>query len=210
MYILQVYKNSYQAMKKQELKIWSMDMSWQEITGKKIGFLGTGRISQCAAKRLQAFDAEIWGVNTNGRDIEYFSRCFPLSDSDEFFRECDVIVGVMPETPGTEHIVDASKIDMMKEGSVLINVGRGNLIDLEALGVFIDKFRGVVLDVVEEEPLSPLSYLWDRDNVIITPHNSWVSEKIDDRRFEYFYRNLKSYLETGKPVDIVNSLEKGY
>lgn len=210
MYILEVYKNSYQAMKKQELKIWNMDMSWQEIAGKKVGFLGTGNISQCAAKRLQAFDVDIWGVNTNGRDVDYFSKCFPLSDSDEFFKECDVIVGVMPSTPGTDHVVDSERLDMMKEGAVLINVGRGNLIDLSALGVYIDKFKGVVLDVVEEEPLEPVSYLWDKENVIITPHNSWVYDNNWKRRYDNLYRNLKAYVETGKPVDIVKDINRGY
>lgn len=210
MYILEVFKNSYQAFKKQEMRIWNPDMSWLELAGKRVGFLGTGTISKCAVKRLQAFDVDIWGVNTDGRDVDGFSRCFPMNDSEEFFRNCDVIVGVMPETPATTHLVDAVRLEMMKEGSTLMNVGRGNLIDLKALEKYIEKFRGVVLDVVEKEPLDVTSSLWEEDNVIITAHNSWVSDKNWDRRYDYLYKNLKAYVETGKPIDIVRNLGRGY
>ena len=210
MYILEVFKNSYQSYKKQEMRIWNMDLSWMELAGKRIGFLGTGTISKCAAKRLKGFDVDMWGVNTDGRDVEGFSKCFALENSDEFFRECDVIVGVMPETPDTTHVIDSIRLEMMKEDSTLINVGRGNLIDLRALEKYIDKFRGVVLDVVEKEPLDVTSYLWDQDNVIITAHNSWVSDNNWDRRFEHLYRNLKSYAETGIPENSVKNIRRGY
>lgn len=210
MYILQVFKNSYQAFKKQEMHIWNMDLSWLELAGKRIGFLGTGTISRAAAKRLKSFDVELWGVNTDGREIEEFSKCFSLDDSEEFFRECDVIVGVMPKTDETSHIIDSVRLEMMKESSTLINVGRGNMIDLKALEKYIDKFRGVVLDVVEEEPLEVTSYLWEQDNVILTAHNSWVSDNNKERRFKNLYNNLKSYIETGKAESTVENIKKGY
>lgn len=210
MYILQVFKNSYQSFKKQEMRIWNIDLSWLELAGKRIGFLGTGAISKAASKRLKAFDVELWGVNTDGRSIEGFSKCFSLDNSDEFFRKCDVIVGVMPETANTSHIIDSVRLEMMKESSTLINVGRGNLIDLRALEKYIDKFRGVVLDVVEKEPLELTSYLWDQENVIITAHNSWVSDNNWERRFDNLYNNLKSYIETGKAESMIENIKRGY
>lgn len=210
MYILQVLKNSYQSYKKQEMRIWNMDLSWLELAGKRVGFLGTGAISKEAAKRLKAFDVDIWGVNTDGRDIEGFSKTFALKESDEFFSRCDIIVGVMPETASTRHIVDSIRLEMMKEDSILINVGRGNMIDLKALENYIDKFRGVVLDVVEEEPLDVRSYLWDQENVIITAHNSWVSDNNGERRFNNLYNNLKSYIERGKAETSIKNIRRGY
>ncbi|MEG0479096.1 NAD(P)-dependent oxidoreductase [Peptostreptococcus sp.] len=210
MFILEIYKKSQQAFKKQENKIWNMDMSWMELSGKRVGILGTGTIAKSITKRLKGFDVEIWGVNTNGREIEGFDRCFALDSSDEFFKECDIIVGAMPNTSGTEHIVNSKKMNIMKENSILINVGRGNLIDLQALKYYIDKFKGVALDVVEEEPLDQSSYLWDRENVIITSHNTWVSENNKYRLYDGLYENFKSYAEKRVPNNYIKDIKRGY
>lgn len=210
MYILEVYKNSKRAFKKQEEHRWHMDMSWLQLAEKRVGFLGTGSIAKESVKRLKGFDVEIWGVNTDGRDIEGFDKCYPLADSREFFETCDVIVGCMPETGDTTKVIDEEKLKMMKEDSILINVGRGNLIDLDALVRNAKKFKGVVLDVIEKEPLHRSSLLWDMKNVIITPHNSWVSEKTNERRFNSLYTNLKEYKETGLPKYSIQKIDRGY
>lgn len=210
MYILEVYKNSYKAFERQKNHVWKIDFDWRELAGSKVGFLGTGSIARQAAKRLKAFDVEILGVNTNGRDIEFFDKCYPLVDSEAFFRSCDVIVGIMPHTPDTTYVLTKERLEMMKDGSTLINVGRGNLVDLSVLEPMVGKFRGVVLDVVENEPLDENSSLWDKDNVIITSHNSWVSKKNKDRWFDYVYENLKSFIEMGKPVKEIKTLKRGY
>lgn len=210
MFILQIYKKSQQAFRKQENKIWNMDMSWMELSGKRVGILGTGNIGKSISKRLKAFDVEIWGVNTDARNIDGFDRCFSLDDSEEFFRACDVIVGAMPDTSGTQYIIDSSKLEMMKKNSILINIGRGNLIDLEALKYYLNKFKGVVLDVVEEEPLDKSSYLWESENVIITPHNTWVSENNKHRLYDGLYENLKFYSENKIPKEYVKDIKRGY
>ncbi len=210
MYILEVYKNSNMMFKQQQEKTWKLDMSWIELAGKKVGFLGTGNIAKEAAKRLKAFDVEVWGVNTNGREIEYFDKCFSLSDSDDFFKECDVVIGLMPATEETYQILGEEKFELMKDGSVLMNIGRGNLLDEEALIKYMSKFKGVVLDVVHEEPLERDNKLWDFENIIITPHNSWVSEINKERLFNTLYNNLKSYIETNEPVYRVENITRGY
>src|SRR3712207_7580466 len=76
-------------LEKQAKKKWYIDNSWIELAGKRVGFLGTGNISYETAKRLRAFDVDIWGVNTDGRDVDGFDRTFALGDSDEFFRSCE-------------------------------------------------------------------------------------------------------------------------
>lgn len=210
MYILEVYKNSYQAFERQKNHLWKMDLSWKELSGSRVGFLGTGTIAKEAAKRLKAFDVEILGVNTSGRDVEFFDKCYPLTNSDYFFETCDIIVGILPQTSDTNYVLTPERLDLMKDGSTLINVGRGNLVDLKELEKRMDKFRGVVLDVVEEEPLDEDSPLWNKKNIILTAHNSWVSVKNKDRWFDYIYENLKSYIETGKPKKIVENIKRGY
>ena len=116
----------------------------------------------------------------------------------------------MPYTSATEHIIDSRRMELMKEGSILINVGRGNLIDLQALKFFLEKFKGIALDVVEEEPLDKNSYLWDSENVIITPHNTWVSENNKYRLFDGIYENFKSYAEKKQPLNYIKDIKKGY
>lgn len=210
MYILEAYKNSRKMFRQQDEKVWKMDMSWLELSGKRVGFLGTGNISKEAAKRLKSFDVEIWGVNTNGRDVDNFDRCFPIDDSDEFFKSCDVVIGLMPATEKTTKIINKSKFELMKDGSIFMNIGRGNLVDQDDLEVYLDKFRAVVLDVAEFEPIPEDSPLWDADNVIITPHNSWVSEKNQERLWERVYENLSEFIRSGKPKTYIENVKKGY
>ena len=97
----------------------------------------------------------------------------------------------------------------MKEGSSFINVGRGKVLNEDDLLKYTHKFRGIALDVFEQEPLSEESKLWDLDNIIITPHNSWVSEQNSIRSFNLFYNNLKKYISHKDPDNIVK-IEKGY
>lgn len=210
MYILEVYKRTKFMFKLQEEKKWKLDTGWLELAGQKVGFFGTGNIAKEAAKRLKAFDVDIWGVNTDGRDIEFFDRCFKITDIDLFLKECDVFVGLMPSTAQTNNFIDSKVMEKMKENSILINIGRGNLIDEEALMNYSDKFRGIVLDVVKNEPLDENSPLWELDNIILTPHNSWVSEKNTYRLGNYVYENLKVFLETKKPKEYLKDFLRGY
>lgn len=210
MYILEVYKNSHKMFKNQENKTWKIDMNWIEVSGKRVGFLGTGNIAQETVKRLKPFGVEIWGVNTDGRDIVGFDRCFSVNNSDEFFKNCDIIVGIMPATKSTTGLVNENKLSLMKNGSTLINIGRGNLIVEKDLEKYVSKFRGVVLDVVENEPLSKDSMLWDCDNVIITPHNCWVSENNIERLANRVVENMESFIKTGEPKTYIRDMKKGY
>ena len=207
--ILQIYKNTKAFYGKQLKKQWICDYSVSEIYGRRIGFLGTGTLALESAKRLKAFGVEIWGCNTDGRSIKYFDKCFSTDDMDEIFKNCDVVVSTIPSTKQTYNIVNKDKFELMKEGASLINVGRGKILDEEDLLKYASKFRAVALDVFQEEPLSENSKLWELDNIIITPHNSWVSEQNLIRSFNLFYNNLKKYISDKEPENIVR-IEKGY
>ena len=74
---------------------------------------------------------------------------------------------------------------------------------------YMNKFRGVALDVFENEPLDKNSELWEFDNIIITPHNSWASDKNEERTFNMIYDNLKKYIEN-KPLKNTVDILKGY
>lgn len=209
MYILQIYKNSKKFYEQQQNKEWKMNFEITEMTGKKIGFIGTGTIATQGAKRLKAFGVEIWGVNTNGSDREYFDKCFSTLEMNTVFKECDVVICTIPATKDTIGIINKDKFKIMKDKSVFINVGRGNILNEEDLVSCISKFRGVALDVFQNEPLSEDNKLWSFDNVTITPHNSWVSDKNNERNFDMIYDNLKKYINK-ESINNVMDIYKGY
>lgn len=209
MYILNIYKNANMVYKNKADRVWHMDYNLEELTNKKIGFLGTGTIAQNTAKRLRGFDVEIYGVNTDGRNINLFDKCFSLSNMDKVFEECDIVVSTIPSTKNTIGIIDDSKFNLMKEGSIFINVGRGNIVKEKDLIKHVSKFRGVALDVFETEPLPKESQLWGFDNVIITSHNSWISNQNRERTFNTIYENLKRY-KNGEELKNTVDIERGY
>lgn len=207
--ILQIYKNTKSFYDKQTKKQWISDYTVSEVYGKKIGFLGTGTIATESAKRLKAFGVELWGWNTDGRNIKYFDKCFSKDEINEVLSNCDVIVSTIPATKETYKLMNKEKFDVMKENSSFINVGRGKVVDEEDLLKYASKFRGIALDVFDKEPLDKYSELWDLENLIITPHNSWVSEQNHLRSFNLFYNNLKKYISNKSPENIVE-IKKGY
>ncbi|MBC6695449.1 phosphoglycerate dehydrogenase [Terrisporobacter mayombei] len=207
--ILQIYKNTKKFYINQSNKIWQPDTTILDVYGKRVGFLGTGTIAMEAAKRLKAFGVEIWGCNTDGRNIKYFDKCISKKYIDEIFQHCDIVISTMPSTNETQKIINKEKFELMKNNSVLINVGRGKIVDEQGLIECASKFKGIALDVFEEEPLSQDSQLWHMDNVIITPHNSWVSQQNSLRSFNLFYNNLKKFIEHKEPSNIVE-ITKGY
>ena len=208
---LEMLKNSRKLYIQQMNKKWKIDTSIIELYGKTIGFIGTGTIAIEAAKRFKGFGVKILGVNTKGRDTEYFDRCFKLEDIDEMLSLCDVVVIAIPSTEKTYKLMNDKRFLAMKDGAYLINIARGNVIDEYELmeNLKNQKIRAAALDVFEEEPLSKENPLWDFENVIITPHNSWVSEMRNERRFEGIYNNMKRYSEGLKLHNVVD-LKKGY
>ncbi|MGL6108133.1 phosphoglycerate dehydrogenase [Romboutsia sp.] len=209
MSILEIYKNSMKLHKQQQNKVWKMNMDTTELSDRTIGFIGTGTIATEAAKRLEPFGVKIWGVNTNGSNKEHFDKCFSTEEMHEVFKNCDAVICTIPATKDTIGLINKDKFNLMKSGTIFMNVGRGNIVREKDLIECIDKFRGVAIDVFEEEPLSYNSPLWELKNVIITPHNSWVSDKNKERTFNMIYNNLKKYI-ANEPLNNIVDINKGY
>lgn len=209
MYILNVYKNTKQMYENQAQKKWKLDINLEELTDKKIMFIGTGTIAKNAADRLKAFGVYVYGVNTDGRDVVGFDECISIENINEGLKKCDVVVITLPSTKETIGMINDEKLKTMKNGSVIINVGRGNIINENDLINNISKFKGVCLDVFESEPLNKENKLWEFENVTITPHNSWISDKNRSRTFNTIYENLKNYINNKELKNVVN-IQKGY
>ncbi|KAB3531661.1 dihydrofolate reductase [Alkaliphilus pronyensis] len=209
--LLEIYKNSYGFHQRKQKKEWFLDKSLLELYGKKILFIGTGTIAQEAAKRLQGFEMEILGINTNGENAPWFNKCYPTNMMAETIAKSDIVVLTLPYTEKTHHIIDSNSLKMMKDNGVLINVSRGSIVDEAALIEHLSNghLMGVALDVFEREPLPKESPLWDIDRVLISSHNSWISEMRNARKYKMIYDNMKRFIEGKELLNKVN-VNRGY
>ena len=152
---------------------------------------GCGNVGQECAKRFKAFGCKVIGLDISPYESDLFDYIKRADEFEEVFSESDVIVLTAPLTEKTENFIDSEKIEAMKEGCVIVNVSRGKVIDEKSL---IDglkrKLGGAVLDVFNEEPLSPNSPLWKMENVIVTPHNSFVGDGNNERLKALILKNL--------------------
>lgn len=195
--ILEIYKKSKAFFTAQQEKKWSKQRGLFELTGKKAAILGFGSVGMEIAKRLKPFDVDVTAVETRMLcDTERCLAdcvCLPC-DADKALSESDIVIIALPLTGETEKFINADRIELMKDDSVLINISRGAVIDEDALAQALakGKFLGASLDVFTQEPLPADNPLWGFDQTLITPHNSFVSDKTNDRLFELIENNLST------------------
>jgi phosphoglycerate dehydrogenase-like enzyme len=117
-------------------------------------------------------------------------------DLDELLPHADSVVITLPLTDETRGLFDRRRLATMHDGSILVNVGRGAVVDEEALveALRSGHLRGAALDVFAHEPLPPESPLWELDNVILSPHTAAFSTHENERIVELFADNLRRYL----------------
>jgi len=182
-----------------------------ELTGKTLAIVGTGRVGREVGKLARAFDMRIVGMTREYRDGRAselgLDRLYARHELHEMLTNADAVVVAAPHTPDTENIIGAAEFDVLKPGVTFINIGRGQLVDEAAL---TEKLRdGTIgfagLDVFQTEPLPPDSPLWDFPNVIINPHSASTSHHENGRIADILLHNLHAYLE-GRTADLRNVL----
>ncbi len=167
--------------------------------------LGCGSIGCAYARRMKALGAHTIGVRRSpGPAPEGVDEMYTMEQLDSLLPRADVVAMVMPNTPETENAMDARRIALMKDGAMLLNVGRGNALEPNALydGLVSGKLSGAAIDVAYTEPLPPDDRLWDAPNLLITPHvaggwnlaNLTTSPAMADRVCRVFLENLEQYL----------------
>ena len=206
MRILESFKNSFKVFGNQKNKLWKTDYSVRELYGSTIGFIGTGNVAKETAKKLSTFGVKIIGLNRSGRSIDYFDNTYSLSNITDFIKLCDVVVLAAPLNNDTFHIINDEFLNTVKKGITLINIARGNLIDEMSLmnAIHEKKIIFAALDVFENEPLSTDSVMWDTDQIIISPHNAWISEESKGRKFSMIFKNLRNFIKN-KPLENIIS-----
>ena len=188
--VLQLYRQSRFFEQNQKNHGWAKRYDLLELNGKRVVILGCGNIGRACAKRFKAFECEVIGLNRSKKDYENFDAILPLSSLKDEAAKADVLVVAIPITEETRGIIDADVLGAMKETAVLVNIARGTIVDEEALIKAMPNLGGAVLDVFNEEPLDKENPLWDMENVIITPHNSFVGDGNDERMWKVILGNL--------------------
>ena len=172
------------------------------IAGKTLVVLGTGSLGGAAAKQVQQLGVHVIGVNRSGRAVDGCDEVVTTADLDNVLPRADYLLIATPDTPETRGLMDRRRLDLMKPGAGIINIGREAVMDYSAL---CDKLEdgslgGAILDVFDPEPIAEGSRLWATRNLIVTPH---VSADDGDAyvplTLGLFFRNMQLFL-ADKPL----------
>lgn len=196
--ILDIYKKSQAFIKNQELKQWVKNRDIKELYGQRSAIVGVGSVGIEVAKRLSVFGVDCVGVDIVEVKSEYLSTCYNINDIGRVINDFDIIILTLPLTEKTFHLFDKCLFDRIKSDAILVNISRGSIICESDLidALESSKLSAAALDVFEYEPLSQESKLWNMENVIITPHNSFVSDIVSNRFNELALKNFVMYYET--------------
>ncbi|NNF26858.1 MAG: D-2-hydroxyacid dehydrogenase [Gemmatimonadetes bacterium] len=189
---------------------WAADVPVRELGGSTVGIVGYGGVGRLVADRVTAFGASVLGVRRERR-AEDPAYVVGFREVDRVIRSADHLVLCVPETELTRGLMGRERLWAMKPGSVLVNVGRGALVDSEALLEALDRgpIRGAGLDVVHQEPLPDGHPLFHHPRVLLTPHVSATTARFWERQTELICGNLDLFAH-GRPLRNVVDLEAGY
>ena len=198
--VLEQYKQGWFFKQEQAAHRWTKHRGLREISGISVAVVGAGNVGQEVAKRFSTMGAYTTGFDIHTNATPYFNQMKLISTFVQHVTDFDVVVVTAPLLPSTKGLVSRDVLISMKEGAILINIARGGLIDEQAMCDVLAQRKDLfaALDVFEEEPLSEKSPLWKFDNVAISPHNSFVSNKNDARMFYVMYDHLKEFISKQK------------
>lgn len=179
------------------------DTPQTELAGKTMGIIGFGSIGRAVGRIAVALGMKVLAYSRStcpeGEEIgEYV-------ELDRLLRESDVVSLHCPLFPETEGIINAAAIEKMKDGVILLNTARGQLVDEGALAAALQsgKVRGAAVDVVSKEPMDPENPLLTAPNCIITPHMAWAQGEARQRIIDITADNIRAFL-AGAPEHVVN------
>ncbi len=174
-----------------------------ELAGKTAGIIGLGRIGQTTARILGAMNMRVMACDSHHSDAG--KAVAEYVDLDRLLAESDVIFLHCPLFPETQGIINKETIARMKDGVILINNSRGQLVVEQDLADALNsgKVYAAGLDVVSTEPVKPDNPLLGAKNCIITPHISWAAREARQRIMDITVANIQAFMD-GKPVNAVN------
>lgn len=201
--ILAWAKDMPSLVRRQRSRTWSRD-GLLEVTGRTVGILGFGNIGLEVATLARALGLRVLAAVRSEPSAEqraHADEVLSWGDLDTLLARSDYLVLALPLTAGTSGLISDARLAHMMPGSVLINVGRGGIVDEDALvrALRARTIRGASLDVFAAEPLPQDSPLWELDNVLVSPHVAAGTDRYDERVVELFTANLAAFLR-GAPL----------
>ncbi len=172
------------------------------IAGKCLVVLGTGSLGGSVARKLHDLGVHVIGVNRHGKAVDGCHEIVTAAHLEEVLPRADYLLAATPDTPETRGLLDRRRLDLLKPGAGLVNIGRQAIIDYDALCDKLEEgsLAGAILDVFDPEPIAASSRLWNTRNLIITPHvsaddgDAYVAMTI-----KLFLRNMERHL-AGEPL----------
>lgn len=183
-----------------------------ELAGKTMGIIGLGKIGLEIARLAKCFNMTVVGTKREVRGpLPNVDEALPPAKLESVLKQADVLVLVAPLTGGTKALIGPEEMDIMKKGSFIVNVARGQMIDHDSLIKRMESgyISGAALDVLPQEPLPPDSPLWHAQNIIITPHTAGSTPNYPDRAADVFRRNLNAFLSGRKMINVFDR-QRGY
>ncbi len=176
---------------------------------KTVGILGVGVIGESFARKCQAFEMTVIGVGQTKRNVSWVDEFYTYDELPKVAAEVDYLVSFLPATADKRNILNAEIFSQMKPTAFFLNLGRGEVVDEDALLQILKKrlIAGAALDVFCQEPLPADHPFWGLDNVIITPHVGGMSDIYVQQSVEIIRENLKRYLK-GERQDLLNMVPR--
>lgn len=191
-------------VRNQQQGLWKRNGWAKTILGSTVVILGCGNIGTAYAQRMHALGAYVIGVRRNAATCpEGVDEMVTMEQADRVLPRADIVAMIMPNTPETVNFMDARRIGLLKDGALLVNCGRGNALDPDALydALISGKLDGAAIDVAYIEPLPPDDKLWNAPNLLITPHvaGGWrpggdSSPHMAKTVVDVFLKNLEAYV----------------
>lgn len=177
------------------------------VSQMRIVVVGMGSIGQACARRFAQLGATVVGVNRSIKPVEAIERLYTSDQIVEAAQGADALVNVLPGALGTEGLISRQVLDQLAPGAIIVSIGRGHCVDEQTMTQMLASGRlgFAALDVVEKEPLSSHSQLWDLPNVLLCPHTAANSADEDSHIVDLFIANLRAFLNSEQMRNVVNT-----
>ena len=189
---------------------WTRRVS-STLAGQTLGILGLGAIGQELARKAAALEMRVIGTRRATGPLPHVERVYAPEETDEVLAQSDFVVLLLPATPETESIINATRLARMKKTAWLLNFGRGALIDDAALVAAAKSgtITGAILDVFRQEPLPKDDPFWSTENILVLPHIGGLHSARDSMVAALLVENLRRFLD-GAPLKEVVDRKAGY
>jgi phosphoglycerate dehydrogenase-like enzyme len=188
-------------------EVWRKpELEGRAFAGSTVGIVGAGGIGHETIRRLEPFGVRVLASTRSGADVPGAARSLGTADLDELLRESDYVVLCAPLTPETHGLIGARELDLLGPEGVLVNVGRGALVDTDALVAALRerRIRGALLDVTEPEPLPDGHPLWSEPRALITPHVANTRAQLDAALARRVEQNVARFAAGEQPIGAID------